>query len=480
MTPKSSITDTKISLTEIYVKADRLLLGVVWLMFFVCCVLATHYLTGGVVERVAFPLAVLATLAVVFRPGSLPTRLLLAACLMTFASIQIYQEHGVTEMHFTIFVLMSFLLAYRDWRPIVCATVVIAFQHFTMNLLQMAGLNMFCFTHPAISTVLLHATYVVAQATLLIYIAQHMKIDAQSGRELAMLGASLSSHEGKYDLRLPAMNLLGTGSRLFKKTLDAIHLTMREIISNIDKMAQASGSIATENRDLSEQIDTQARTLEAATVAMEQIAGKVKQNSALAATADDLARETASVAQRGGLVVDQVVQRMGDVDSAVRRMADMIGTIQGIAFQTNLLALNAAVEAASAGEHGRGFVVVAAEVRKLAQSSAAAAREIKTLIADSLEQVESSSSLVTSAGETIQQVVAQVHRVAGLIEQVSSNSLEQSHDVDSFSKNVREMESLLQRDVQHVQGVAEASSSLNQKVEGLREALAIFLVHQSA
>lgn len=465
-------------LRKLYVKADRLLLAVVWALFLVSCALATRYFTWDVVAWVGLPLAVLATAMVRFRPGALATRLFLAACLMTFASLQIHQERGVLELHFGVFVLMSFLLAYRDWRPIVCAAAVIAVEHLAMNYLQLAGFGVYCFTEPALSTVMVHAAYVVIQAGLLIFIAVHMKTDAQSGQELALLGAALSRQQGKFDLRLPAVNLVGPGSRTFKNTLDAIHVAMCEMTSSIERMATASSNIATENRDLSQQIGTQAKTLEATTAAMEQIAHKVKQSAELTTTADELARETSSVAQRSGHVVRQVADNMDGIDTAVRRMGDMIATIEGIAFQTNILALNAAVEAARAGNHGRGFSVVAEEVRKLAQRCAVAARETKAMIVDSLQRVELGSSLVTSAGDTIQHVVSHVERVAKLIEHISSTSVAQNEDVESFSQGIREMETLLQRDVVHVQGVASASVDLNEEAQSLRQAMSIFLVQQ--
>ncbi|CAE6702165.1 methyl-accepting chemotaxis protein [Paraburkholderia aspalathi] len=463
-------------LHTVYVKADRLMLVVVWALFAISCLLAIRDYNLRAVLWVGLPTVVIASTLTYWRAGALVTRLFLAASLMTFAALQIHQVHGLTELHFGVFVLMSFLLAYRDWRPILCAAGVIAVHHFSFNYLQLAGLDVYCFTEPAWSTVLTHAAYVVVQAGLLIFIAWHMKADAQTGRELAVLGENLSQQEGKFDLRLPPMKLNGTSSRTFKDTLNAIHDAMRGITTTIDQMAVSSDDIASGNHTLSQQFSTQAETLNATNTAMEQIAQRVRESAEHAASANSLARQTSVAARQSEQVVSEVVDKMTEINDAVHRMGDMITMIESIAFQTNLLALNASVEAARAGSHGRGFSVVAEEVRTLAHRSASAAREIKGLIGDSLQRVEHGSTLATRAGTAMQHVVGNVGDVAKLIEHISASSDAQSHDVDRFSQGMGEMDAMLERDVEHVKGVASASASLREKARTLREAMSIFLV----
>jgi methyl-accepting chemotaxis protein len=466
-------------LRTIYGQADRLMIIVVWCLFGVSCLLATRYYTWQAVQWIGLPTAILASVLVWWQPGALITRLFLAASLMTFAALQIHQMHGLTELHFGVFVLMSFLLAYRDWRPIACAAVVIAVHHFTFDYLQFAGFGVYCFSQPALSTVLIHAAYVIAQAGLLIYIALRMKIDAQTGGELAILGESLSRESGKFDLRLPQMTLKGASSRTFKSTLDAIHYALREITNTTDQMTSSSEQIATGNRTLEEQIATQADGLKATNVAIAQLAQKIRENAAHAATANSLSRETSAVVQQSSGAVGEVASKMSEIDVAVHRMGEMIATIEGIAFQTNILALNAAVEAARAGNEGRGFAVVAAEVRTLAQRSASAAREIKQLIADSLQRVETGSILATRAGDTMQLVVGHVEDVARLIEQISSASDAQSHDVDRFSLGVEKIDLALAGNVENVKGVASASRSLSEQARTLSSAMSAFIVERS-
>ncbi|CAB3762014.1 methyl-accepting chemotaxis protein [Paraburkholderia humisilvae] len=465
-------------LRGIYVKADKLMLAVIWCLFGISCLLANSNLTWSAVWWVALPTVALASVLVFWCAGALVTRLVLAASLMTFAALQIHQARGLAELHFGVFVLLSFLLAYRDWRPIICAAAVIAVHHFTFNYLQLAGLNVYCFTQPALSTVLVHAGYVIAQTGLLIYIALHMKADAQAGRELAVLGENLSRQEGRFDLRFPPITLNGESSRTFKNTLDAIHRVLREITLTIDRMAASSENIATENQALLDEIATQADGLKATNVAMAQMAQRVKASAEHAATADRLAKQTSSVAQQSGAVVGEVVGTMGAIDEAVSRMGDMIATIEGIAFQTNILALNASVEAARAGEHGRGFAVVADEVRKLAQRSASAAHDIKALITESLQRVERGSALATQAGDAMRHVVGHVENVAELIQHISSSSDAQSHDVDRFSQGIDDMDVALGGNVEHVKGVVSASGSLREQAQQLRGAMSVFLVAQ--
>ena len=465
-------------LHPLYAKADRLMVAIVWALFVIACLLATQYYTWRAVFTIGLPTALIATALVVWRPGSLVTRLFLAASLMTFAALHIHQERGVTELHFGVFVFMAFLLAYRDWRPIVCAALVIAVHHFAFDYLQMSGFAVYCFTQPALSTVLVHAAYVVAEASLLIYIAHQMKRDARTGRELAVLGENLSREEGRFDLRFAPMTLEGRSSRTFKETLDAIHDAMREITATIEGIAVSSHDIAAGNHNLSQQIETQADALKTTNTAMGQIASRVRDSAAGAARANDLAHETATAAQQSGQAVEEVISKMGDIAEAVHRMGDMIATIEGIAFQTNILALNASIEAARVGSLGRGFAVVAAEVRALAQRSANASREIKTLIADSLQHVEDGSTLASHAGETMRSVRGQVVEVAKLIDDISATSEAQSRDLDEFSDGISQMNQILARDVEDVQGVASASGQLREQAKALHDAMAVFLVER--
>jgi methyl-accepting chemotaxis sensory transducer len=209
----------------------------------------------------------------------------------------------------------------------------------------------------------------------------------------------------------------------------ALRNSLNEVRSVVDNISTASTQIATGNHDLSARTEQAASNLEETASAMEELTSTVTHSADAAAQANQLASSAAQVAQRGGQVVAQVVSTMDEINASSKKIADIIGVIDGIAFQTNILALNAAVEAARAGEQGRGFAVVAGEVRSLAQRSAEAAKEIKTLINASVERVESGSRLVGDAGSTMDEIVASVQRVTDIVGEISSAAREQSQGI---------------------------------------------------
>ncbi|MEI7591435.1 MAG: methyl-accepting chemotaxis protein, partial [Deltaproteobacteria bacterium] len=232
-------------------------------------------------------------------------------------------------------------------------------------------------------------------------------------------------------------------------------------------VANASAEIAQGNNDLSSRTESQASTLEQTAASMEELRDAVTQNAGKAHEANQLAMTASTVAVHGGEVVGQVVETMRGINDASRKIADIIGVIDGIAFQTNILALNAAVEAARAGEQGRGFAVVATEVRSLAGRSAEAAREIKSLISSSVERVERGSTLVDRAGVTMNEVVTAIKRVTELMGDISSASLEQSQGVAQVGEAVTQMDHVTQQNAALVEQMAAAASSLNSQAQEL-------------
>jgi len=251
-----------------------------------------------------------------------------------------------------------------------------------------------------------------------------------------------------------------------------------DIVSQVRRgthtITTASREIAAGNTDLSSRTELQASSLEKTASAMEELTSTVKQNADNAREANQLAATASDVARKGGEVVSQVVGTMGEINSSASKIADIIGVIDGIAFQTNILALNAAVEAARAGEQGRGFAVVASEVRNLAQRSAAAAKEIKTLIGDSVDKIGRGSKLVGQAGETMEEVVASVKRVTDIMSDIASASAEQSAGIEQVNLSIIEMDGMTQQNAALVEEAAAAFQSLQDQAAELQRVVSIF------
>jgi methyl-accepting chemotaxis protein len=241
-----------------------------------------------------------------------------------------------------------------------------------------------------------------------------------------------------------------------------------------DSIATGSTQIASGNADLSQRTEQQASNLQQTAASMEQLTATVRQNSDTARQANQLASSASQAATQGGEVVGRVVHTMQDISNSSKKIADIIGVIDGIAFQTNILALNAAVEAARAGEQGRGFAVVASEVRSLAQRSAGAAKEIKTLIGQSVEQVDAGTRLVDDAGKSMADIVAQVRRVTDLIAEISSASQEQSQGIGQVGDAVSQLDQVTQQNAALVEESAAAAESLKQQAARLAEAVGVF------
>ena len=298
-------------------------------------------------------------------------------------------------------------------------------------------------------------------------VTQPLKAAMYAAQQLTKGDLTTQVHVGRRDeigTLMQALNGVGQG-------LAAVVGNVRK---STDHINTASSEIAIGNNDLSARTESQASALEQTSSSMENFAANVKRNAGHAREASELVTSASDHAVKGGKVVDQVVTTMGSIKESSRKIVDIIGVIDGIAFQTNILALNASVEAARAGEQGRGFAVVATEVRNLAQRSAAAAKEIKTLIADSVEKVDNGGRLVDQAGLTMQQIVTSVGNVTAIMAEIASASAEQSNDIDEVSRAIGDMDDMTQKTAALVEQAAAAAESLHDQAEQLSRTVSIF------
>ena len=651
------MTTTSTYLTHLCKTGDRLLIGVIAALFVVSLALAPWYQTFSTVLAIGLPAVLLPAWLVWAHPGKLVTRCAIAASLMIFAALQIHQTHGVVEAHFSIFVLLAFLLFYRDWIPLVVAAAVIAVLHLAFDVLQRAGQPVWVFASAGgIGIVLVHALFVVIETSLLVWMAiklrgeveavgcepgelsaiaqelangrltvdinttgakatslvcamermrEELKIShdreqsssAQNARircalDRVSVGAMLGDTDGKiiyandalhvlfrtqvleFRKELPSFDAERTVGRSldmfdripslrkgFLSGLTGVHTTevkmgaasLRLIVNPVmdgagnrvgtvvqwvdrtqevateeevqsvvakaidgdltariceeDKdaffqrlavglnrllssmsiivrsMAQAAAEVRTGseeisrgNADLSQRTEQQASSLEETASSMEEMTATVKNNADNASQANQLAAAAREQAERGGEVVEAAVTAMREINVSSKRIADIIGVIDEIAFQTNLLALNAAVEAARAGEQGRGFAVVATEVRNLASRSAEAAKEIKGLIQDSVGKVAEGSKLVDESGKVLGEIVVRVKKVTDVMAEIASSSRDQASGIDQVNKAITMMDNVTQQNAALVEEASAAAQALTEQASNLTQLISRYQV----
>ncbi|RFO97227.1 chemotaxis protein [Rhodoferax lacus] len=452
---------------------DKVLLVAIGISAVASIALGMQFVESGLAIGATVALLLLAAVGYGSGPGSKPSRYVLTFVLVSFVALHIQLARGMLEFHFGVFVALAFLLVYLDWKLIVFGAALIAVHHVLFDRLQAAGLGFYCTTQADFMRIVLHATFVVIQASVEVVLAMGMRRSALEGEELGRLVASVNRADG-IALDVRSMQMQSPGGQALQSTLVRMDEAVTAVRNGAHGMDVACTEIASGNQDLSDRTEQTAGNLQRTSSSMSSLTQTVRQSADSAQQANQLAMNASKVAVQGGAVVAQVVETMQGINESSRRISDIISVIDGIAFQTNILALNAAVEAARAGDQGRGFAVVASEVRSLAGRSAEAAKEIKSLINASVERVEQGSTLVGQAGTTMAEVVDSIRRVTDIMGEINSASSEQANGVAEVGTAVAEMDQATQQNAALVEQMAAAAASLKSQSQELVQAFAVF------
>lgn len=454
------------NLKTLALKADRMVIGVLLLGAVAAIVLGN--INGPALSGSAMACALCAAGVLAWRmaPGSLFSSISLAIIGMLMVSLHIQLSMGLTELHFGVFVFLAFLLVYRDWRPIAAAAVTIAVHHIAFDRLQAFGWPVYCMTEPNFGRVLMHAAFVVVQTGVEIVMAVRMRADATEAQELHDLCKPTS--DGQLNLDVRPIHVHSPRAIAVRQAFLKLDQLVTEARMTADVVQQSSAHIASSNQDLEHRtLHTRTQLQETATC-VQHIQDGAYASASESAAARELAAQASQHAQSCGELVSQVVSSMNAINHSSLQIGDIVGLIDSIAFQTNILALNAAVEAARAGDHGKGFAVVATEVRSLAQRSANAAKDVRTLIQGSIQHTAQGASLVNHAGRSMESVVEHTGSMAQVIDKLSLLANAQAQSLQQAAAAIKHLEVMTQENVHLVEQTSSSAAQLLQQATKLQ------------
>lgn len=428
----------------------------------------------GEAVAVAAPLVGLAwLLALTFR-GSAFNMYALPVLLAATVALHIQVTAGDLTFHFGVFVAMSVLLVYRHPGPVVAGALAFAVHHLLFDRLQAWGFPFYCMSSPSISDVLVHAGFVVVQATLLGFMAEQMRRAALQAGELRALSQRVAAVPGSVDLTVAHMGARTEGAQALLEVTRTLSAAVSRVKDAAQEVRVAASQIEAGTQDLATRSEQAAANLQEASSALTETASFVEENTTSLVRASSNATQTAHRAKSGEDALAVLTGQMENVQKSSRRVGEITDLINGIAFQTNLLALNAAVEAARAGQAGKGFAVVASEVRNLSQRCAAAASDIRARLQESDEQIVKGSAVVADTQRILHAILQSVQSLDHELQQANASSQEQARRVRLAALAIQSVDQGLQADAALVEEAAAASASLSAQAEQMSEVTRAF------
>lgn len=385
---------------------------------------------------------------------------------------------GYPEAHFAVFVLIGATLAYRHWLAVVAATAGIAIHHFLINELQMMGIPVYCFADPDRSRVLVHATYAIAEASIMIVMACQIRRAFRAGEETANLFQYVSREPGRFDLQVESLPSTTLVAQRGKACLLELYTTITTLNESLMEVSRSTDQIASDNRALIERSTTQKLNLAKADESVNTIAQGADANDKAATHAAEQVTDMIGLIEHSDEQITLLVRAMQEVTSFSTNIEQIVSVINTFAFQTNILALNAAVEAARAGEQGRGFAVVASEVRSLAARVATAASEINELIDQSGNTVQTGSTLAGQSGERMKELVDTTRALGKITEAIRGAAEGQTHDVTSVRIAVEELGAGTLKNSELADRTTAVTVSLLEAMNRIRDQLSRFEISQ--